>query len=448
MPTNVLLDEYNDVPTVINPSSAVTISVAPGGVGRYLSIAGGTSQITSGPNFLQSTQVDLDATVCEYRTVGATAFDMTGTTQLVLTDLTNNSGSVVIRFITNGGNSLYIINPGVLRTETIPLSSFSGTMDIAQVTQLLLISNNFGTFTYTLGMLAADPHVLCLDGSRLDVYAPGFYRYYDNGAKDPALRLVANVEVRHTARGEDYAAALWVHTATSTSLFDFEEGMRGEERIEHEVRDPLQSCKLTFVLERAYNTVGMRGEWPLPFAAVGGLMAGRVHAIAYLESLEPVPIRPIALFCNGTTSHALVCGSMDPHIVSFHGARVDIATSSSSSPALLLCEEEEGGGVQVWATFDAERRLKRMWVQESTKGGEENETFGFWANWSADDGSVFVSGSKLIGKARIESGAEGVAEAWIGMLFVRVHRFKRLGMYKKSMGRSPRRCPLSPKLMR
>jgi hypothetical protein len=277
--------------------------------------------------------------------------------------------------------------------------------------------------------VGADPHVLALDGTRLDVYEEGFYRYYDNCAAEPEKRLVANIDVRKSAKDQDYIHTFYVSNGATnevrTYTFDgpvFEATVDGRKRVEHTEVDPLTGAKLCFVIEGKYNTVGIRAENVQPLMLCGGLMAGRVQMLDNLQSMEKTAkscAEVIAPYAAAHRAHALVCGSNSPHAVTFSGASAQTHTleggAETAETTLLHSEADE---LTVSAIFDGGRIQKLRATQRGVEA--------FKAEWTdaAHQGSstVRVSGCALLGGAgpRSERGACGMAEALVGDVFIRV----------------------------
>lgn len=339
-----------------------------------------------------------------------------------------------------------IVSGGVTYTATnqttnpVPWTAFSPAFttpalrnSVTSITVRLSAGNGSTTDVFGIG---ADPHVLCMDGTRLDIYTPGVYRYFDNGHG-----LIANLEVRAVDDGaNDYAHALWVtedggEDGGKTFTFEgtiFASKVDGEhERFVHTVEDPTTGARLGFTMEGAYNTVGIRSEnMPLVVRA-GGLVAGMVQRVASLTSCEAVATAHVPTFLKRVRSHALVCGSGNPHIVSFHGASVATASSTEEevdTEATLIAFGDQVGNDWVRATgVFAHGRLIELRVAEAVRTGSQDKLqTEFTAIWARErvmrqnNSTVHVSGRALHGVERDVCCSDGIAEASIGPLFVRV----------------------------
>lgn len=213
--------------------------------------------------------------------------------------------------------------------------------------------------TYSVGLLA-DPHIVCADGTRIDIYAPGFYRFYDNGQADPSQRLVVNIRVDQNTRGQDYAAAVWIKEGRKPPVVHTFEGkvfdsmVDGQERhLECSAIDPSTRSRVTFVLDGKYNSIGACFDDRFRYHHLGGLIAGRIVTIGSLDDVCPVPAR-ITRIARWETN-ALVCGSGVPHIVSFHMKRI---WPGAGTHTLLSV-----GQVTATAVFSSENRIRRLEVR-------------------------------------------------------------------------------------
>lgn len=303
-----------------------------------------------------------------------------------------------------------------------PFTGFGATIDLTDIIELFVTVRNKNVANSRLllsGGVGADPHVLAMDGTRLDVYAEGFYRFYDNCAQDPSKRLVVNIDVRKDAKDRDFTHAVFVSNAATgrTQRFTFEgpvfrSAVQGRKRLEHTEVDPETGASMHFVLEGKYNTVGVRAERMPSRLLCGGLMAGRVQQLDGVDSLQPTSKENQRTIEAATDRvHALVCGSNSPHAVTFSGASAETTADGvvtlMRTDAAVFAAHFEGGRIQSLNAIDA------------------SENVVFSAKWAdvqyQERSSVFVSGGALIGDAdRWERGACGIAEAWVDDVFIRV----------------------------
>lgn len=332
--------------------------------------------------------------------------------------------------IVSGGTTYTATNQ---TTNPVPWTAFSPAFATAalrsSVTSIAVKLSGGDNSTTDVFGIGADPHVLCMDGTRLDIYAPGFYRYYDNGDG-----LIANLEVRNHPDGRDFAHALWVtehghHRGivdeggeTFTFKGDvFNSKVNGQhERVVHTVHDPITGADMDFTLEGAYNTVGVRTKNLPMVVRAGGLVGGMLQRVSSLTSCESVGTLHMPAFLRSLRAHALVCGSGNPHAVSFHGASVQVG-GGSDVELLAFRDTETSVDVRVTASFTADDRLTELHVFEGVESREM-----LTALWDPDTVAqqhasfVQVAGQGLHGVEREERGAEGIAEGSVGPLFVRV----------------------------
>lgn len=114
--------------------------------------------------------------------------------------ITANSGA--------SANSLIGLNAGV-------------TLDDNQI-----ISYNASTAT------GGDPHIIALDGSRLDVYEPGFYRMFDSNSYEK--RMIVNSEIIRKDGIDMYDKFLITYPNGKTLLIEFNDDnlqINGEQHI-------------------------------------------------------------------------------------------------------------------------------------------------------------------------------------------------------------------------
>jgi hypothetical protein len=300
-----------------------------------------------------------------------------------------------------------------------------------------------GAIVQLLSGIGGDPHVLCMDGTRLDVYKPGFYRFYDNCSADPSKRLIANLEVQQDEKtGSDHAAALWVQngmsspveyrfngklwssTITVASVKDGEGDQDGEggavrkDSMEHSVYDMQIGASMTFVLEGAYNTLGIKCRHPKKLmdrhCMLGGLLAGQIVRLTALDDtmlLTRVSMITLSTAIRG--AHALICGSSNPHIVSFSGANVQ--TKGFAKDETMLCiQTTSSGQVLLLASFDTNGYIQKLVVHHGSAKV-------FSASWK--DGAVSVDGIALLGCPSTIYDDDKFAEAFVpaaGGLRIRV----------------------------
>lgn len=298
-------------------------------------------------------------------------------------------------------------------------------------------ANTGADFLHMYSGIGGDPHVVCMDGTRLDVYKPGFYRYYDNCSALPEKRLIANLEVRqHERTGSDYTAALWVQNGFATPVkYEFDgklwdatitssgAAVSKDDRLEHTVFDMELGTMLTFVLEGAYNTVGVRCKHARRLASkhhmLGGMLAGQIKHLQTIDDTSHLArARLITLSSALDGAHALICGSTNPHIVSFMGASVP--TQLLGEDALLLAiQQTSSGEIGLFANFDAHGYIETLTVRH----GPSTVFTAKWSNDEEGNDAVQVDGISLLCAPATITADDATAEAFIpaaGGLRIRV----------------------------
>lgn len=210
-----------------------------------------------------------------------------------------------------------------------------------------------------VALCGADPHAMCLDGTRLEVYGPGVYRYFsdDKGT-------VANIEVRHDKRGRDYAHAFWMRWIDPDTgaveeethsfvgkVFDSKVNHDNCVRVDRTIEVGQDRMQLTFILEGEYNTAGMRVASSGMVLRCNGMMAAQLVKVQSLTSIEDVgDMIAVSLFESASRKSALVCGSKNPHMVSFFGALVP-SPPDGELHTILKLSSYSGNAYEVIALF-------------------------------------------------------------------------------------------------
>lgn len=289
-----------------------------------------------------------------------------------------------------------------------PFTSFVPATDITQINRLdvLIVRNNtdgqprdaaignIGT------MMGADPHVLCIDGSRVDVYSPGYYSLLNciTGAEN----TVCNIEVVRNSRGEDSVKRAWIGGkggADASTIVAFTDG---EPTIEQGTEAALRYIEpgvwslgvaegLEILFEPKYAGVGVRLEKTnTDNIVIGGdcLALGRVRRLNSLDANDDKG--SIHAVTAGRYGHsALLCGSMDPHVVTLWGSRLNFPSegfynflrtgtgggvnvevdAKGSILAVCVCDESNARNTLVWSEWiqnedDASEAMLEMFIFE------------------------------------------------------------------------------------
>jgi len=178
---------------------------------------------------------------------------------------------------------------------------------------------------------AGDPHVLCLDGSRLDVYDPGYYRLFDNLQHTEQTPVIINAEVIRNATHEDMYQRVWVKLVEVEYLLNYTPGgvtctaklCRGLPIQTRYLAQPTweqqytsgSGEQYTFTCDKLMNTIVLRTGVKGDQRRYNGLLAGKIIRVQNLhdvqERYQTAP--PLTLYSFGHS--ALLCGSAQPHLV-------------------------------------------------------------------------------------------------------------------------------------
>lgn len=171
--------------------------------------------------------------------------------------------------------------------------------------------------TKNLACTGADPHIVCLDGSRLDVYDAGYYRMFDNLHLATETPVVVNASiVRDPRTHEDLYQSVWLKIGTYTETLSFStKGIRSSKTgvltstWQQSYSTP-QDTTYTLRCEAAQHTVGLK----IQEGGQGycGLLAGQIVRLPNLESVKVIGLPTVR---SNFHYNALLCGSMRPHVV-------------------------------------------------------------------------------------------------------------------------------------
>jgi len=192
-------------------------------------------------------------------------------------------------------------------------------------------SSNCGT--------GGDPHVVCIDNSRIDLYEEGYYRLFDNLSEpeQEQERVVINGQVvRDPFTKEDQYSQIWVHLPEEDYLLSFyPECLRVSQRKKGKVSytevkrlkegkwllryQPSQGPEHVFQAELSQRTFLLSLEGKAQ-GRYQGLFAGRILPLTGLEDLSKHLIEE--LICSSRYRYnALLCGSAQPHLLSLEKKR-------------------------------------------------------------------------------------------------------------------------------
>lgn len=246
--------------------------------------------------------------------------------------------------------------------------TFSGITLTTNIVLLDFILDN-AVAPATMGAAGAEPHVVCLDGSRIEVYHDGIYRFFE----DPETGLVVNIGVDNTyitfvsvvdRDGRVYGHARFDIDNNLQLHGNFIEMLKGAEGQDYEWGDDkhqdvtISAGDCTVRVESRYRSVGVENsKWARGQThSFGGVLAGLVLEPSSATDATPGPLRDTKL--NDWDAHALSCDAHFPHIVSFFGASV--IPGASDSHTLF-----EHGDVSVTAAMDDFSRLLHLDVRKA-----------------------------------------------------------------------------------
>lgn len=221
----------------------------------------------------------------------------------------------------------------------------------------------------TTGVVAgaggAEPHIVCLDGSRLEIYHNANYRLFAT----PNGSVVANIEVV-----DGYTTKMFV-ASTKT-------GAHAVVEYEHEKANDLHATRLTLTENTGIETAGndqsivltvdginvvvqamyrsfavQHDAWANGISmTAGGAMMGLIHTLPALDDVSGLDNRR-TLTIGNYEFHALACEADAPHIVSFDGA--SILPGAGNHQLFQL------GAFQINAQMDDEHRLLALDVEQN-----------------------------------------------------------------------------------
>jgi hypothetical protein len=146
-------------------------------------------------------------------------------------ELTTDNIDDILQFFLNGRVLCTVDNTTGSRTgNTLSCTSTapatSGTFTITA--EFTAVSGPGATGTVPLVVVpgiactGGDPHIICLDGSRLDVYDGGYYRLFDNLQESSQSPVIINAQiVRDRKTHEDSYSKVWIKLANHEYHLDF-----------------------------------------------------------------------------------------------------------------------------------------------------------------------------------------------------------------------------------
>ena len=218
-----------------------------------------------------------------------------------------------------------------------------------------------------------DPHVLCLDGSRIDVYQEGFYRLFDNCTTGDQERIIINADIRRNPDNHfDYYHQLWIQIQDQKAqnreyLLEFtDDGItidqsQPSDSWEHKYNTH-NNLHYIFTCESKYNTVGLKiGDLNGPFTC-SGLLAGQIIPLQTLKDDQTTT--PVSIVIGQYDQNSLLAGSAGPHIITTQKKAIRV---SNNSFRLLQWKTSESSGI-VNAQLDHEGQIRQLIICSNQNG--------------------------------------------------------------------------------
>jgi hypothetical protein len=276
------------------------------------------------------------------------------------------------------------------QTRTVSGGKFTWGPNITVLTniievQILFSSVLAGSPPFSVGAVGAEPHVVCVDRSRLDVYHNGSYRLFE----DPESGVMVNIGVDNTyttfVAVLDRDGHVFGHTDFDVDSnrqlhANFIEHVDGTIAEQDEKRQRMvikAGDDITVRVDAKYRSVSVENSrWnstERQTVRLGGVLAAIIQEVSGPKDVTPGQTRDVVL--NEYSHHALACDAHFPHIVSFFGASV--IPGAGDAHNLLHIND-----VEVKAKMDFFSRLLEL---EVSKGGSR-AVLGKWSRKEAEAG--------------------------------------------------------------
>lgn len=304
---------------------------------------------------------------------GSGLCDLSGSTGFKVTGYTDGDLNLEIKD-DSGGSDNSNGTPSGSDTVWTFSSDFPG-VNTSEITEFTFKASASGGVTFGIG--GGEPHLVCLDNARLDVYDEGAYRLFE----DPATGLAVNIAVKNTYISELVATtrergvvahvrfdvdgdrslhANFVEVVSATSAGVVHSDDRKDLEIE--------VCGFSVDVQSKYRAVGVRNAaWKHgDVVTVGGTLAGTIVPVPSMEENKMLPKFHTGVELGKWDANALSCDAHFPHLVTFFGDQIIPGPGEHT----LFSH----GGVTVRATTDDFSRLSELWVVS-----QERETVrGVW----------------------------------------------------------------------
>lgn len=281
--------------------------------------------------------------------------------EMTLTDGTGNFATVAASITSSPSTFTWDFFSFILNEPLLDLT------DIVSI----LISNPIGA---TRGSFfsegGGEPHIVCIDGSRMEIYEDATYRLFEDVEAD----LVVNMSVKDAYAHElavvrpstgARAAVRFSEDKMSCKPFVHDEAISlqfEEDQVGGTANFGVDGTGYTVVAQGKYASFALQQtEWQFgdSISGVGGALAGIIHTVEDLWDTTPGPtVRnlEIGAFDGGS---ALVCEADIPHIVTFGG------NSLFETGDITLLEQSADGSVpKVEATLDQYNRIETLRIPQ------------------------------------------------------------------------------------
>lgn len=175
-------------------------------------------------------------------------------------------------------------------------------------------------------IVAADPHIKCLDGSRIELYDEGCFRMFDYTCAETGARLVVNADVEKTYMRHVHAVVIaedgTQDVVVPTVAF---ENMGADETRDFECS--VGDSTFTIHIDKRYNTLGLSAQFAPGVLAAGaaGVLSGQLAPIPLSGGVDDVSTttQPTKFITNYQWRHSAVATHCDdPHFVTATGRSV------------------------------------------------------------------------------------------------------------------------------
>jgi hypothetical protein len=223
------------------------------------------------------------------------------------------------------GNSIDLINIDPSFSTTINGAIWSlGDMNSATSTSeeggnaTLIINGEAQAFT------GGDPHCICLDGSRLDIYEPGFYQMCQFEELD------FNVEVARDNNYLDYYKQAYIQHDNTKITVEFtpwglqittdSDTISGLSQWSHTYC--YRNAYITMCFESAYNSISIKTN-KIGSVKIGGIYSGEIVLRSDIADVSRTDHKFIQT--TNYDSNALLCGSTDSYVVTIQGKQLKVS---------------------------------------------------------------------------------------------------------------------------